>query len=328
MSNYITKEEYLSFIEKHKNEAHWSSRIERWRYHEKTIEFLKFLPDKRILEAGTMGINVCKHSDTIDLDITEAGWPLYYKPTYDHDLRILPWPIEDKQYDVFIALRVFHHLRDKPTEYFKEMCRIADHIILAFPEQTAAIYRNIERPAHEVYMPDVNTVILYYSVEEIEKVKKNKDKNKDIPSTKIKKENNLIYKTLTNSPYTKELIDREIYWLKKLEKYNISPKLIKQFDNTIIMSNCGRRVTEEELRAPHIQKQLLYILRILLENKCFYNDFSIGNLLIDDNLKLSIIDFSWCPLIKEDFTCNNNVKSKLTKKPWRNYYYIFNIIGR
>jgi len=319
-NNYLSKEQYLAETAKHKYEVHWSSAEARWLYHQKTIEILGYLSTHSVLEAGTMGICVNKDSDTIDIDLPGAGWPLYYKPTYNHDLRILPWPVKDKQYNIFIALRVFHHLRDKPKEYLKEMFRISNHIILAFPESTASIYRKISRPMHEIHLPEVNTVILYYDT-----MISQLNTEKNIKPSVIKRVNNLIYKTVFYGVDTNELIEREIFWLKKLELYDISPKFIKRLEDTIIMTYCGEPINENDLRSSNTQQQLLNILRILLENYCYYNDFSEKNLLMKEN-KLRIIDFSWCSMIKEDYTCNENFKSNFLRKPYGNVYNIFNII--
>jgi len=323
---FLSKEKYLSFTEKHKVEAHWSTAKQRWAYHEKAIKLLKGISNienRKILEAGTMGTNICTFSDTIDIDLPDSGWPLYYNVTYLHNLKQLPWPIKDKQYDVFIALRVFHHLLDKPEEYFKEMKRIANHIILAFPDPIAKIYRNISKPLYDIKYPPINTTILYYNFE-----------NKDIlfqnESATIKKINNLIYKTIDyvpNRSLNKELFEREVYWLKKLEKYDIAPKIIEldKEKNTIVMTNCGNPINSEQLKLPDIQMQLLNILKIFMQNNCFYNDFDVKNTLILNN-KIRIIDFSWCPLIKEDYTCESNIDSKLKNKPWGNFYTLFNYI--
>jgi len=50
-----------------------------------------------------------------------------------HDATHLPWPVADKAYDLFVALQVFEHLRDKQPEAFLEVRRVARHAILSLP---------------------------------------------------------------------------------------------------------------------------------------------------------------------------------------------------
>lgn len=50
-----------------------------------------------------------------------------------HDARTIPWPYDDRSYDLFIALQVFEHLGDSQREAFMEVRRIARHAILSLP---------------------------------------------------------------------------------------------------------------------------------------------------------------------------------------------------
>lgn len=322
---YLLKKEYLSFTEKYKDLYHWQSAGPRWIYHECAINMLKDIKDinnKSILEAGTMGTNICKDSDTIDLDLSYAGWPLLYTPTYYHDMAKLPWPIKDKQYDVFVALRVMTYFMNEPKKYFDEIRRISNHAILAFAEPVAEIYRSFKKPDKDVKYPEINTTVLYYNFEDNEEILS------DNHNSRVTRKDNLVYKTINHEPDTtlnKELFEREVFWLEKLSSHNITPKIIDYYDNTIIMTYCGVPVTNEELKLPEIQKQIINILKILLENRCFYNDFDNKNLLIL-NGKVKLIDFNWCPMVKEDYTCGEKVKSKTISKPWGNFYTLFNNI--
>ncbi len=99
----------------------------------------------------------------------------------------------------------------------------------------------------------------------------------------------------------------------------------EKYVNTIVMTYCGEPIKEEQLKSHDIQKQLLNIIRILMENHCFYNDFTLKNVLILDN-KIRLIDFEWCPMIKEDYTCNGIIDSKLTHKPCGNFFTLFDLI--
>jgi Methyltransferase domain len=50
-----------------------------------------------------------------------------------HDATAVPWPFDDKAYDLFVALQVFEHLGDRQPEAFREVRRIARHAILSLP---------------------------------------------------------------------------------------------------------------------------------------------------------------------------------------------------
>jgi hypothetical protein len=54
-------------------------------------------------------------------------------PTTIHDATVVPWPFADKAFDLFLALQVFEHLRDRQPEAFLEVRRIARHAILSLP---------------------------------------------------------------------------------------------------------------------------------------------------------------------------------------------------
>lgn len=60
----------------------------------------------------------------------------------EHDARNCPWPFEEKQFDVFVALRVFQHLTPKQEDAFLESFRIAKKIILVVPRD----YSNKDYP--------------------------------------------------------------------------------------------------------------------------------------------------------------------------------------
>lgn len=134
----------------------------------------------------------------------------------------------------------------------------------------------------------------------------------------------IVTKTVSYNNLSEELLDREQYWLRKLERYDIAPKFMGRKNNSIIMSYCGEPATADDFQRQDIQVQLIKILRVLLENYCFYNDFKLSNFTIKKG-KLYIIDFGWCPVIKEDYTCGGRVQSDLARKPYGNIFNLFNI---
>jgi hypothetical protein len=50
-----------------------------------------------------------------------------------HDATTIPWPFEDKQYDLFVALQVFEHLGDEQAAVFREVRRVAKHAEISVP---------------------------------------------------------------------------------------------------------------------------------------------------------------------------------------------------
>jgi len=137
---YINQKEYESTILKIKStegegvHGHWKNYKKRWKYHSKAIEVIKRNPPdnpSEVLEMGTMGISLVNGSHTIDYS---DKWNIEnFTPTYVHDARKIPWPIKNKQYKWFIALRVFHHLAPKQKQCFYEACRIAENVIIVVP---------------------------------------------------------------------------------------------------------------------------------------------------------------------------------------------------
>lgn len=170
---YLTKEKFLERVEYLKgiNPEHWGhyewkpgqpKATDRWDYHKKAVELLKEINPKSVLESGSMDIFLTNQSDSIDLDMPDWGWRLTYTPTYTYDLTKTPWSVlSDKHYDVFVALRVFHHLGDE-EKYFKEMKRVSNHIILALTKDSADRYEKIKKATKSYYFPNTDTTVLYY----------------------------------------------------------------------------------------------------------------------------------------------------------------------
>lgn len=137
---------------------------------------------------------------------------------------------------------------------------------------------------------------------------------------KIDRTQGIVEKIIDYEPHTKELFKREVFWLEKLYKTGIVPKLLKY--NPLLCSMtmewCGDILSETN-KPDNVFEQLYNIHIILLKNHCFYNDWKSGNLLVKDN-KVTIIDFGWCPMIVEDYSCNKSFESELTEKPAGNYF--------
>ena len=115
--------------------GHWKNAHRRWVYHGAAVAFAQIVAPSSaasVLEMGTMGISCIEGSHTIDyLD----SWDFQGKaPTYAHDARKTPWPVETDTYKLLIALRVYHHLAPVQREAFNEARRVARNLIICSPE--------------------------------------------------------------------------------------------------------------------------------------------------------------------------------------------------
>lgn len=154
---------------------------------------------------------------------------------------------------------------------------------------------------------------------------KKEERNNYTSTIRIDYARGTVEKIVDYEPYTRELFKREIFWLEKLSNTGIVPKLLKYSPTayTMTMEWCGDILSEEN-RPDNVFEQLYNIHIILLKNKCFYNDWKSGNLLVKDG-KITIIDFGWSPMIIEDYSCGTSFSSDLTEKPAGNYFKdIFN----
>lgn len=137
---------------------------------------------------------------------------------------------------------------------------------------------------------------------------------------RIDKTAGIVEKIINYEGYTDELFQREVYWLTKLQSTGMVPTLLKYnfLTKTIVMEWCGEILCEDN-KPDDVYEQLFNIHIMLLKNNCFYNDWKWGNLLVKEG-KITIIDFGWCPRIKEDYGCDNEVISQLIEKPAGNYF--------
>ena len=108
--------------------------------------------------------------------------------------------------------------------------------------------------------------------------------------SKIIRENKIIKKIFYN--WQSNRFINEIYWLKKLAKYNFTPKIldINYQKKIITLTNEGNRLNLSNLPG-NWENQLQKIIKILKKNNCFHGDINSENLLVK-NKKLKLIDFS------------------------------------
>jgi SAM-dependent methyltransferase len=134
---------FLDFETFERNAAldpHWKSYRLRWTYHALAIEMARGLNLKsarRVLEIGTGGAQVVIGSRTMDAPADKI--PPWGRPNIEHDIMTLPWPIEDRKFDLLVALRVWHHLHPLQAECLREARRVAKYVIICCPEKKDAV---------------------------------------------------------------------------------------------------------------------------------------------------------------------------------------------
>lgn len=111
---------------------------DRWRYFKEVINLIKEEKFDSVLELGPAKKSIVKFADVMDFSGDKIP-----NLKYKWDATKTPWPIEDKKYDLFIALQVWEHLYEKKKgpcwegpkqrEAFREVMRISKNAILSFP---------------------------------------------------------------------------------------------------------------------------------------------------------------------------------------------------
>jgi hypothetical protein len=116
---FLTKSRYLQRVEE-LEDIYWKRTAEeRWKYMQVALHWLVKLNPQSMCEAGTNGMQLNTLS-TVLLD-----YPLF-------DLNQIPYPFTDKQFDCFVALQVWEHLKEQ-KKAFTEAKRISKNIILSVP---------------------------------------------------------------------------------------------------------------------------------------------------------------------------------------------------
>lgn len=130
LTKEIFQNKIARFSSRFPGSSHWSHA--RWDYHEVAIEFLKKIEFRRVLEIGTMGVQVVSDSVTMDFSVNK-DWPIE-SPDIVHDCRSVPWPFQDLEFDCIVALRVWHHFGEFQAVALNEAMRVSRWVILAVPE--------------------------------------------------------------------------------------------------------------------------------------------------------------------------------------------------
>ncbi|MFX0543677.1 hypothetical protein ACEWPM_018520 [Roseovarius sp. S4756] len=133
--------QYLTFETYERNALenpgrHWQDYENRWAYYSRAVEVAKTIAPtspRDVLEMGTMGASLVIGCDTIDFSKNKQ-WDFAGKePDILHDARKVPWPVADKKYELFIALRVYQHLVPAQRACFNEAKRIAKNVLIVTP---------------------------------------------------------------------------------------------------------------------------------------------------------------------------------------------------
>jgi len=140
---YLNRTAFKAKVQKI-NDDYWNRTWEgRWKYMHPVIKEIPSLKpvsivqlgnNFKILELGAYKINLTNISDNMDLEYDFIDPDNRNNKMYIQDAINLPWNIENKYYDVFIALQVFEHFEnEKQSEVFKEVMRVSKNAILSFP---------------------------------------------------------------------------------------------------------------------------------------------------------------------------------------------------
>ena len=133
--------------------SHGSYYEGRWAYFSEVIGIVKENNHiQRVLELGPSIQTIVKNCNIMVKPEKDVwGRPeKYVAKQYEHDATVTPWPIEDKEYDLFIALQVWEHLGGKQRDAFKEVMRTSKMAILSFPYMWDCPKDNANYPEHHM----------------------------------------------------------------------------------------------------------------------------------------------------------------------------------
>lgn len=120
----MTPVTYENFLEKSKGGGYFIPI--RWNYYKIAIEEAQKFNPQSILEIGANGWPLYPGCVTLDIDAKN-------NPTVVHDATNIPWPFENKQFDLLISLQTWEHFEGRQAIAFKEARRVCKKAILSFP---------------------------------------------------------------------------------------------------------------------------------------------------------------------------------------------------
>lgn len=131
--------------------------IGRWEYFKHVINLVDLVKPESVLELGPGQHTIVKKCDVM-LKPEDDRWgrPINdIERIYRYNATEKPWPIEDKAYDLFIALQVWEHMDNKQNRAFREVMRIARAAVLSFPYMWDCPKDNANYPAHHMIDEDL-----------------------------------------------------------------------------------------------------------------------------------------------------------------------------
>lgn len=124
--------------------------------------------------------------------------------------------------------------------------------------------------------------------------------------------NNKYFMKFPVSYLEHDILNKEIFFLKKLEKYDCFPKLVFYNNFLLVTEYIGENIKKETI-PKDILFQINNINNIFKKEKIIHCDIKINEMLIKDD-KLYIIDFGWARYNKYDNEFFSNKKSALNNK--------------
>ncbi len=122
----------------------------RWEYFKEVLKIIQQEEVESVIELGPGLQPICKNSDLIlSQEEDSFGRPEGASgKIHIFDATTKPWPLENKQFDLFIALQVWEHLDNKQSRAFREVMRISNMAILSFPYLWEG---GEEKPSHRAH---------------------------------------------------------------------------------------------------------------------------------------------------------------------------------
>jgi len=133
--NLLNYEKYENKINQLGNlYSYWKKeKDKRWKYISMVLEEIENINPRTMIEIGTNAIALSDFSDSINLKSVNVDTNNINNKNYLFDAKNTPWPINDKEYDLFVAMQVLEHLEPKQKEVFDEIKRISNYCILTLP---------------------------------------------------------------------------------------------------------------------------------------------------------------------------------------------------
>jgi len=138
----------------------------------------------------------------------------------------------------------------------------------------------------------------------------------------------IVKKTLWCKTYGKfnyvDLMNNEIYWLKRLEHFSWTPKIIKVYDDTIEMTYVGEKVSKDNLPSDW-REQTEQILKDLASIPCCHNDIKPEEIMIKDG-KIHLVDFHHATATREEFEQKKKAGVCGCRMRWTDHDAFINIL--